>query len=272
MDINGISTHVIVQGAGEPLIFVHGSQMNVYDWRYNIDYFSEHFSVYAFDMVGCGFTDKPDAEYSPAFFSRFIYDFMERQGIKKASFVASSWGGGHVYFFALQYPDKINKLVMSSPCGLPHKMSLLDRILAVPVLGTLFALYGNKALVRSQLLSVFVNKNFVSEDLVDSVYKPLFMEGGLRATVRSYQKADFRFVQGHLEKINAPVLLIWGSKDSIHPLWMMEEMKRRLIKADVCVIENVGHMPHEEASDEFNRCALRFLINRWEGTGDPNKV
>jgi pimeloyl-ACP methyl ester carboxylesterase len=132
VDIDGISTHVIIKGRGEPLIFVHGSQMNVYDWRYNMDFFSKYFRVYAFDMVGCGFTDKPNADYSPAFFARFIYNLMEHYGIKRASFIASSWGGGHVYHFALQYPDKVNKLVMSSPCGLPHKMSLLDKILATP--------------------------------------------------------------------------------------------------------------------------------------------
>lgn len=37
-------------------------------------------------------------------------------------------------------------------------------------------------------------------------------------------------------------------------------------------MENVGHMPHEEASDGFNRCAIGFLINEWEGTREPNEV
>jgi pimeloyl-ACP methyl ester carboxylesterase len=260
VDIGGISTHVITRGDGDPLIFVHGSQMNVYDWRYNLDFFSKYFKVYAFDMAGCGFTAKPDSDYSPAFFSQFISDVMEHYSLGKASFVASSWGGGHVFYFALQNPGRVNKLVMSSPCGLPHKTALLDRVLALPILGTLFALFGNRAIVRGELQAVFVDKSFVTGEFVDSVYKPLFMEGGLRATVRSYQKADFCFIQNNFEKIGAPVLLMWGSKDLVHPLWMMEEMKRRLPKCETCVIENVGHLPHEEASVTFNKCALEFLM------------
>lgn len=259
VDINGISTHVVIKGDGDPLIFVHGSQMNVYDWRYNMDFFSKYFKVYAFDMAGCGFTDKPDSDYSPAFFSQFISSVMDHFSIGKASFVASSWGGGHVFYFALQYPGRVSKLVMSSPCGLRHKLAILDRILALPVLGTVFALYGSQNIVRGELQSVFVNKSFVTEEFVDSVFKPLFMQGGIRATVRSYQKADFSFVQSNFEKIFAPVLLIWGSRDSLHPLWMMEEMKSRLPKCEVCVFENVGHLPHEEVSSAFNERALKFL-------------
>jgi pimeloyl-ACP methyl ester carboxylesterase len=259
ININGILTHIVIKGDGEPLIFIHGSQMNVYDWRYNIDFFSKYFKVYAFDMVGCGFTDKPNVDYSPAFFSQFIYNVMKHFNIQKASFIASSWGGGHVFYFSLKYPNKVKKLVMSSPCGLRHNMTVLDKLLTMPVVGTVLALYGNQAIVERELQSVFVNKIFVTKEFIDSVYKPLFMEGGLRATIRSYQKADFFFVQSSFDKINVPVLLIWGSKDLIHPLWMMEEMKHQLPKCEACVFKNVGHLPHEEASDEFNKCALKFL-------------
>jgi 2-hydroxy-6-oxonona-2,4-dienedioate hydrolase len=262
VDIDGLLTHVRIQGEGTPLILVHGSQMNMYDWRFNVDFFARYFRVYALDMVGCGFTEEPDANYSPAFYSAFIYGVLEHFGIPKASFVASSWGGGHVFYFALQHPEMVERLVMSSPCGLPHKMAVLDRILATPILGTMAALYGNRALVRSQLLSAFANPDAVGDDLVDAVYKPLFMPGGLRAMVRSYRQADFSFVQDNLERIEPPVLLVWGSRDSIHPRWMLDEMKRRLPTSEALVVENAGHLPHEEASDEFNRCALAFLTGK----------
>ncbi len=259
VDIAGIPTHVVTRGSGEPLIFVHGSQMNIYDWRFNIDFFAKHFKVYAMDMPGCGFTGKPDADYSPAFFAQFIFSLMEHYHLEKASFVASSWGGGHVFYFALQRPEKVTGLAMSSPCGLPHRLALLDRVLALPVLGTLAALYGNRDLIEGELKAAFADKSFVTELLIDSAFKPLFMPGGLRATVRSYQKADFTFVQDNLEKISAPVLLVWGTRDAAHPPWMLDEMKRRLPHCESCLIDNVGHLPHEEASAQFNQVALEFL-------------
>jgi pimeloyl-ACP methyl ester carboxylesterase len=258
-NIAGIPTHVVTRGEGAPLIFVHGSQMNIYDWQFNMDFFANHFKVYAIDMPGCGFTGKPDADYSPAFFTQFIFNLMEHYHLEKASFVASSWGGGQVLYFALQHPERIDRLVMSSPCGLSHRVALLDRVLALPVLGKIVALYGNRDLIKGELQAVFVDKSFVTAELVDSVYKPLFMQGGIRATVRSYQKADFTFVQRNLEKISAPVLLIWGSQDTVHLSWMPDEMNRRLPRCEVCLIRNVGHLPHEEASDIFNQRALEFL-------------
>jgi hypothetical protein len=114
-NISGIPTHVVTLGEGAPLIFVHGSQMNLYDWRFNAGFFAKHFKVYAIDMPGCGCTGKPDVDYSPDFFAQFIFNLMEHYSMDKASFVASSWGGGHVFHFALQHPEKIDRLVMSSP-------------------------------------------------------------------------------------------------------------------------------------------------------------
>jgi pimeloyl-ACP methyl ester carboxylesterase len=136
-NISGIPTHLVTLGEGDPLIFVHGSQMNLYDWRFNASFLAKHFKVYAIDMPGCGCTGKPDVEYSPDYFAQFIYNLMDHYGMDKASFVASSWGGGHVFHFALQHPEKVDRLVMSSPCGLRHQIPLLDRVLALPVLGTL---------------------------------------------------------------------------------------------------------------------------------------
>jgi 4,5:9,10-diseco-3-hydroxy-5,9,17-trioxoandrosta-1(10),2-diene-4-oate hydrolase len=257
--VAGIPTHVVTMGVGDPLIFVHGSQMNIYDWRFNTAFLAKHFKVYAIDMPGCGFTGKPDVDYSPDFFAQFIFSLMQHYRLDKASFVASSWGGGHVLHFALQHPEKVNRLVMSSPCGLPHRLALLDRVLALPVLGWVAALYGNRNLVKNELQAVFTDKSFVTEELIDSVCKPLFMTGGLRATVRSYQKADFTFVKDNLEKISAPVMLVWGSKDTVHTLGMLDEMQRRLPHCEVNIIDNVGHLPHEEASTRFNQLALEFL-------------
>ena len=89
VEICGINTHMLIQSEGEPLILVHGSQMNFLDWRYNIDFFSNHFQVYAFDMVGCGFSGKPDAPYTPEYFADFINKAMNHFSIEKAAFVAS---------------------------------------------------------------------------------------------------------------------------------------------------------------------------------------
>lgn len=259
--INGVNTHVLVRGQGEPLVLVHGSQMNVYDWRNNIDFFSRYFKVYAFDMVGCGFTDKPEEAYTPDYFAGFIAGLLDHYGIRRASFVASSWGGGHVLHFALKHPDRVDKMVLSSPCGLPHTMTLLDRILAIPVVGRITMWFGNRNIIKNELGLMFADKAFIDDGLIDSVFKPLYMPGGINATVKSYQRADFSYVKNNLENVENPVLLLWGKEDRIHLLRMAEEMKRRVPGSELRVIERAGHLPHEEASNDFNGLAIAFLMS-----------
>jgi pimeloyl-ACP methyl ester carboxylesterase len=266
--INHINTHILIKGEGEPLLFIHGSQMNLYDFRYNIDFFSKHFKVYAFDMVGCGFTDKPKADYSPVYFAEFIREVMLHYNIKRASFIASSWGGGHVFYFALKYPDMVNKLVMSSPCGYKHKMLSSYDLLSIPVIGSLALLYSNRGIVRNELLKAFHDKSFVDEDLVNAVYLPFYTKGCINSTVKSARNDDFSFVEKNLEEIEAPVLLIWGSSDQVHQKWMMDKMKERIRNSEIIIFEKVGHLPHEEVFDEFNRHALEFLLKDSKEAGN----
>lgn len=257
--INNINTHIIVKGKGEPLIFIHGGQMNLYDYKHNLEYFSKYFTVYAFDMVGCGFTDKPKIAYSPDQLSSFINDIMLHFNISKASFVASSWGGGLVLHFALNYPNKVKKLILSSPCGFSHKMLSTYNILSTPVLGRLALLYNSKALVRNELYKAFHDKKFVDEDLVHSVYVSFYTKGYINSTVKT-AKTDFSFVENNLEKITAPVLIIWGTHDRIHPRWMMEKMHNSLKNSQLYIIDNIGHLPHNESFDVFNKNVLEFLV------------
>ena len=260
VEINGIKTHIVIKGQGNPLFLIHGSQMNLYDFKNNIDYFSDYFKVYAFDMVGCGFSEKPKGDYSPDFFASFINNIMIHYTIDKASFIASSWGGGHTLHFALKYPSKVNKLVLSSPCTFNHKMTLSNVILSNPILGRVILLYSTKTLIKNELKKAFNDSKKISKELVSSVYTPIFTKGYINATVKSYANADFSIIERNLEKIKSPVLLVWGSSDNIHPLWMMEKLKNRFLYCTTYVIENSGHLPHNETPQLFNPRALGFLL------------
>jgi pimeloyl-ACP methyl ester carboxylesterase len=251
--------HIKVKGNQEPLFLIHGSQMNLYDWRYNMDYLSEYFTVYAVDMIGSGFTDKPKESYSPQYYADFILDLLDYYKIEKASFIGSSWGGGHVFHFCLLNPDRVNRLVMSSPSGYGHQTTLLERFLKIKILGELVMLLGNNKTIEYELKTMFVNKAMVDKRLIHSVFKPIYMKGGMRAVLSSYRKEDFSFVNKNLEKIKAPVLIVWGHQDQVHSFEKMEKMKNRLEKASLAVIENSGHLPHEEKAAVFNEIALSFL-------------
>jgi pimeloyl-ACP methyl ester carboxylesterase len=210
--------------------------------------------------VGCGLSDKPDASYAPEYFAEFILAYLDRYKIKRADFVASSWGGGHALYFALKHPERVGKLVLSSPCGFPHEMGPLDQLLALPIIGEALLMCGNESMVRDSLREAFFDKSFATPELVDSVFKPIYGKGGLAATARSYRNADFSFVERNIDKIAAPTLLIWGKEDAFHPEWMAEEMHRRIKGSALEYIPDSGHLPHEETPEAFNERAMAFLV------------
>lgn len=187
------------QGVGRPLVLVHGSQMNAYDWRDNIDKLSEQYCVYALDMPGCGWSDKPKGTYSPEYYAKFLLDFMDAMQIEKASFIGSSWGGGHVLQFALQYPERVDKLVLASPCCYKHQFNVMD-ILRVPLVGRLTLLFTSKALIKGQLKSAYFKKEYVDTALVKAIYVPFFSEKFISATIHAYKNADFGYVERHLSE------------------------------------------------------------------------
>ncbi len=260
--MKGKKIHVYDKGKGKPLVFIHGSQMSLYDWRENMDYFSRSFRVIAVDMPGNGYSDKPDAVYSPDYYAGFIKDLLDHYNLSKTSFVASSWGGGHVLNFALKHPDRIDRLVLSSPCGFPHEMTVLDKLLATPGIGQLVMYFSNRSMIRSELELVFHDKAKVTDVLVDSVFKPLYMPGALDAVLSSYQNDDFSFVENNLSALKARTLLVWGEKDGIHPQWMLSEFRKGIPHSRTLLLKDCGHLPHEEHPEVFNKSAMAFLMDK----------
>jgi len=259
--VTGSNIKYVEKGKGEPIIMIHGSQMNAYDWRDNIDFFAKTHRVYAVDMVGCGWSDKPSGEYSPDFFAVFIKGFMSHLNIDKAIFIASSWGGGHTLNFSLKYPERVNALILSSPCGYKHKLDIMY-LLRFPILGRIILLFSSKTMIKSQLKAAYFNKNFVDNKLINAVYFPFLKQGFIQSTLKSYRNADFHFVQDNLNKINLPTLLIWGDSDHKHPLQMAEKMNSEIKGSRLVIFDECGHLPHSEKSEQFNYHAGKFIGKR----------
>ena len=259
ININGNKIHIKIQGQGKPLFFIHGSQMNLYDWRNNIDYFSKFYTVYAVDMIGSGFSDKPKVKYSPKYYADFILQLLDYYNIEKASFFGSSWGGGHVLYFSLLNPERVEKMIMSSPTGYAHKETLLEKILKKYILGEITMLLGNRIIIKKELKSMFTDKTKVSKELINSVFKPIYMKGGIHAVLSAYRNDDFSFVKNNLENISRPVMIIWGRDDIVHSKQAMKQIVERIPNSTFINLENTGHLPHEEKATVFNKFAKDFL-------------
>lgn len=258
--VAGSTTHLVDEPGGHPLVLVHGSQAWAYTWRHQIGPFSAAgYRVVVPDLPGCGYssTDVPDASIPGL--SGFLAGLLDALEIERASFLASSGGGLPVLDLAIRHPDRVHSLVLSSTCGVPHRLPWLWRQVTRPVVGEAVGLLLSRRLVRSTLGDAVHDERRITDEVVDQYYRPLRRKGAWSAQLRLERASHPEWVEQHLGGISAPALLIWGEDDPWHPVGMAEELRRRLRHTRLQVIPDCGHLPHEEWPAIFNAAALQFL-------------
>jgi 4,5:9,10-diseco-3-hydroxy-5,9,17-trioxoandrosta-1(10),2-diene-4-oate hydrolase len=105
--VGEVNTHYMTAGEGPPLLLLHGGANDWTDWKPNIGPLSQHYRVYAPDLVGYGLSDSPEAEYSMGYFVDFLYDYTQALGLKRANLAGYSVGGGIALGFALRFPGRV---------------------------------------------------------------------------------------------------------------------------------------------------------------------
>lgn len=120
VDAGGVRTRYIQAGPKDApaLVMLHGTAGSWECFAANLGPLSQHFNCLAVDMVGSGFSDKPDYDYEiPAYVSH-VLAFMEAMGVGRASFIGVSLGAWVATKLAVEHPDKVDKLILLAPTGM----------------------------------------------------------------------------------------------------------------------------------------------------------
>ena len=147
VSVDRVSTRYVLEGAGPPVLLIHGFGEFLEVWGYNITPLSEYFSVYAMDLPGHGLSGEPPGNDTLDFTSEFIVHFMQALGIGHASLVGHSLGGLVCLSVAINFPEKMDKLVLVDSAGLSKEAPLIYRLATLPVLGDIILRPTLKTLV-----------------------------------------------------------------------------------------------------------------------------
>jgi len=266
--VNDVNTRYWAAGSGGPVvILIHGIGCAVESWELNIHELAKNNRVYALDLVGFGRSDKPKIDYSFSVFAGFVKDFMMTQNIDRASLIGWSLGGGTSLQFAIDFPDKLEKLVLLASVGLGKEIHLMFRMSSIPLIGKLLSRPSRKGLTRFFKECVF-DHSLLTDEFVDFYYQLAASPGGhdaWLATLRNgvnfggVKKDILQNFQEHFNSIKAPTLIIWGKQDRVFPFNHANEAEKRLPNAEVYVIEQCGHCPQFEHPEAFNDRVIEFL-------------
>jgi pimeloyl-ACP methyl ester carboxylesterase len=264
--VNGLKIRYIVRGSGSPVILVHGIGEFLEVWWQNIKPLSEHYRVYAMDLVGHGLSDKPAVDYSLAFATEVASGFAQALGIERASLIGHSIGGVIAMTMAINFPEEVDKLVLVDSGGLTDEVSLLYRLCCLPLLGELLVMPTVKAGLRHGMKRAFYNPDRVTDEMVDKDYQFLKMAGAKRAilsiirngiSLRGPNSGTVMVDKLHLIKL--PTLLIHGAQDKVVPVKYARDACNLIPNARLKVIEECGHCPYIEKASEFNEAVIAFL-------------
>ena len=267
--IGKIKSRYWVQGSqGSTVILIHGIGAMVESWVSNIEVLSQKHRVYAIDLVGFGHSDKPSVDYSLPFFAQFVKDFMEAQNIDRASLVGWSLGGGVSMQCAIQFPEKLEKLILLDSIGFGRETFWVFRLSSIPLIGKILSRPTKKGTTLLLKACVF-DHTLITDEIVDLYYQFAALPGGhavFLATLRSladflgtFKKEVVQAFQDNLGTMTIPTLIIWGKQDRLLPAKHASIAESWIPNARVHLIDDCGHCPQMEHPEEFNTQVLAFL-------------
>jgi pimeloyl-ACP methyl ester carboxylesterase len=272
MDFDGARMRYLRAGSGPPLILLHGLLGYSFSWRYALPALASCATVYAPDMLGAGFSDRPRAlDHSMHATALRILRFADNLGLRSFDLLGTSRGGAVAMAVAAESMSgdkaRVRRLVLVAPVNpySPH-----GRWLA-PFAGSRLG----SALFRSVVGSVsfsfpywhsrmYGDRTKIPAGTLEGYKAPLAIPGLFEhalSIVRTWT-ADLRELESLLPRLAPiPTLLMWGSKDPAVYVSSMEPLARYFQNVQTLVFPGIGHLPYEECAPEFNRALIEFLTS-----------
>jgi pimeloyl-ACP methyl ester carboxylesterase len=262
------------QNPGPPLIFIHGigAGSSSFMWRKNFDDLAREFRVYALDLLGFGFSDKPPAApYSADLYVELITDFIREVSGFPVNIIASSLGAAYAIRVADEHPELIDSMVLNGPTGsdsLNRRPGMAGAafygLLQSPVLGTSF--YNVMASERSirdfARDNLFYDHRRVTDRLVTNLYATSHQPGAqhaIAAFLAGYLNTDTR---SPFSRLTQRTVLVWGKQDTTTPLDQGILLQHLNPRATLEVFDYCRMMPEQEQPEKFNALVRANLLPR----------
>lgn len=264
INVLGYKMHYLIYGEGPAIVFIHGFGTDNYSWRDNIPVLSEHFRLYTLDLIGFGLSDKPQINYCRSFFTRQIYQFLHLLRIDKIILVGASWGGGIALSFAIEFPKRVDKLIVIDsitpyPTAKGIKATQKRFTTLIDINRGKKSTNWGKKILENLLKEGYYNEEKVTDKVVSEQFKMWKTAKGRNAQIAIKSQCDFRELISKSDTIYKKVLIIWGEKDPWYPLKSAKWLQKKIKNSKLVIIPNAGHAPHETHPDIVNRMILEFL-------------
>jgi 2-hydroxy-6-oxonona-2,4-dienedioate hydrolase len=257
--VDGNKIRYLEEGnSGTHVVLIHGLGSQAERWLQTIPHLSKNHRVIAPDLIGFGLSDKPPVDYTPEYFVKFVFSFLEELGISKTIMIGSSLGGQIVAESAAASENNtIQKIILVSPTGTMRTTN--------PTLDTyiMAGLYPRHDMIKTAYQMMAGKKKDVEESTIERFRSAMSQPNAKM----SFLSSVINFKNGpvitqRLQMISVPTLVIWGREDTMIPINYANDYVSNIKDCKFVVMEGCGHRPHVEDPEKFSKIILKFLGNK----------
>ena len=263
IDAGGINTnyHDVGQDSGTPLLLLHGSGPGVTawaNWRLNIPVLAQVRRVVAPDMVGFGYTERPEEiRYNLDTWVKHGIDFLDALGIEQADVVGNSYGGALALAMAIRYPHRVRRLVLMGAAGVQFELT--------PGLDEVWGYTPSVEGMRRLIDSFAYDNSLISDGLAELRYRASIRPGYQEAFSQMFPAPRQRWVdslaspEADIRAIDKETLILHGREDRIVPPVTSKKLFELIERAQLHMFGRCGHWTQIEHAARFNELVNDFL-------------
>jgi len=263
-EIDGQRMHYQRAGSGSPVILIHGLLGGSFCWRYNLAQLSERHTVYVLDLPGQGLSDvKPGTDCGMRIQAQRLARFIASNRLGSIDVVASSWGGAIALLLAAGC-SAVRSLSLAAPVN-PWSTFGLDRVrFCGSLMGSLLVRCGLPFSGRFHHIAVermYGDTSRIQLGTIEGYSALIRRRGRAQSLINIFRRweQDLDAVEKAIPQVQAPTLLVWGTRDGAVDLRSAETLQRSLRRCRLEIIPGAGHLPFEESPEVFNRLVLDFI-------------
>ncbi len=263
---DGYRMRYLRAGRGRPLLLLHGLLGYSFSWRFNLGEFARFGTVYAVDLPGVGFSDRPVLDCSLGAIARRLAEFLDRTGVGEFDLLGTSHGGAVAMTLAALDPRRVRRMVLSAPAN-PWSRSgrvlvrifssapgrfLAPRVVRIP------------ALHRSRLRRMYGDASRIPPGTLEGYSAAITIPGTIEHVLRIVRRwnSDLDQLRRTIPAIaGVPTLLLWGTRDTLVLPTSAASLQAQFRRAELVLFDGAGHLPYEELPQAFNRAVLDFLAS-----------
>jgi len=276
---NGIRQHYLEAGSGPPVVLLHGFPETSFAWRAQIPVLSERHRVIAPDLRGYGASEKPAAGYDKRTMAKDLVALLDSLGIGKIALVGHDRGARVATRFAKDHPGRLDRLVVMDNVPTRTVARRVDAKVAraywffffhlVPDLPEALITGRESVWLRHFFSDWCYNPDTISGEAFDTYVSAYRAPGAIRGAMSDYRANADDVAQDQVDaetKIACPVMALWGADfAAVGQMFDMREVWSEMasdLRAEV--IDQCGHLPHEEQPERVNGLLMEFL-ETWRG-------